>query len=325
MKLFGKATPKSSAVPPESISGGRRRPATDRAEDRPQAFSYYAQRSTAPAHLERTTAETIAENKRPQVRLMAALRIANQNRIVLTISGLLLLAGLLYMLALGGMPKIATTNISGGAYFMQNTQVYQQAAARTLSGSLFNSNKLTVDTAKVSTELMSQYPELSDVSVELPLFGRNPVVHVAPYPPAFILTTTSSGAFLIDTNGRALVSASQITDNGELAVPTLEDKSGVSVKLGKQIVSSTTVDFARYVVAVLDAAPVKYSRLVLPAGTSELDVYITGKPYFVKFNLQGDAKMQAGTFLATKKRLEVDRTAPGQYIDVRVPERAYYK
>ena len=66
--------------------------------------------------------------------------------------------------------------------------------------------------------------------------------------------------------------------------------------------------------------------MVLPVGTSELDVKLTNQPYTVKFNLEsGTARQQAGTFLATQAKLQSQNVTPGQYVDVRVGGRAYYK
>ncbi len=323
MKFSRKQTPV-----PEPPAGRRRPLSDDRGESRPQAFSYYAQRpanATPKSQPERPVPEA-QTGRRPAFKMPPlAEHISTRYKLGLALSALVLTAGLVLLLSLSTSPRVEVASASSQAYYVQNTTVYQQAAARALGGSLFNRSKLTVDTAKVSQELTSQYPELRDVSVDLPLFGVRPVVRVTPYPPAFILTTTSNGAFLIDTSGRALISASQVTDNGELAVPKLEDKSGLRVELGKQVLSRATVNFARQVTAVLDAADIAYSRLVLPANSSELDVYISGKPYFVRFNLQGEARMQTGAFIATKQRLESERVTPSQYIDVRVADRAYYK
>lgn len=212
-----------------------------------------------------------------------------------------------------------------GSFFLHTTADYQQTAAQTLRSSIFNHNKLTVDTSAVSHELLTKYPEIRTATVAIPLIGSRPVVYIQPYQPAFVLSTVSNQAFLIDETGRALAPTSQIANMGELSVPTLEDQSGLPVTRGQQALPEGTVQFTQQVTRILDAAKVHYQSLTLPAGTSELDVRISGVPYYVKFNLQGDARQQAGTFLAAKQRLEQDKTTPAQYIDVRVPERAYYK
>jgi hypothetical protein len=54
-------------------------------------------------------------------------------------------------------------------------------------------------------------------------------------------------------------------------------------------------------------------------------MHINGAGYFVKFNLHGDAREEAGSYLAVKDYLASNQKTPGEYVDVRVENRAYYK
>lgn len=309
---------------PEAGGGGRRRPQADDAElRRPQAFSYYSQRSDrsagAPA-VARTPLDV------PKQRLADRLGYRpGHNRVVLVIAASAVLGISGYLLALSPNPKVVTRTAGGNVYFLQATAVYQQTAVAYLSHSLLNRNKLTVDADGLARELTAQYPEIDSASLQLPLIGQQATLTLEPNRPSFILTTTSSAAFLLDDSGRAVISTSQITDPGELAVPTLQDKSGTKITLGKQALPKTTVAFIEAFLGYLKAANVEYTDIVLPAAAGELDVTIGGTPYFVKTNLMGEARLQAGTFLAAQGRLAKDKVIPAQYIDVRVPERAYYK
>jgi hypothetical protein len=65
--------------------------------------------------------------------------------------------------------------------------------------------------------------------------------------------------------------------------------------------------------------------LTLPSGLSELDVRIKGQGYYVKFNLLGDGREEAGAYLALKSHLDAGHITPRQYIDVRVEGKGYYK
>ena len=318
MSLFGKKKTGLLQQPPAT---GRRRPAPgEQSANRPQAFSYYAQRSPVQSNTGRSLPDDAQEVDRQTVGPVAV-----RNRPILVGVGLLVVVAGVYLSALDGRPKIVTRTSGGNAYFLQETQVYQEAAAKSLASSIANKSKLTADTAKVSADLMQDYPEVQKAQVALPLIGRQPVVYVEPYRPAFILTTVSSAAYLLDENGRALVSTSQITDPGELAVPTVQDKSGVTVTLGSRALPSDTVRFIEETAALLLAAKVQYSSIVLPQTANELHVYISGTPYYVKYNLQGEARLQTGTFLAAQARLKRDKATPAEYIDVRVPDRAYYR
>lgn len=311
MKFFKKSTQPTRPI-------GRQRPTDSEAEGRrARAFSYYTQRSD--------NAETLGRGTDHIVERSGRARAVLHNRLILT-TGLIVCLGIIgYSLILNDNPRVIKVNSGGSAYFMQDSEAYVRTIHKTLTSSILNSNKLTVNTNGIATDLKQNFPEIADVDVVRPLIGQSLLVRITPSVPSFILTTTDSKAFLLDKNGRALVSTSQIVDNGELSVLTIHDASGLPVKLGSQALPRSIIEFTETVTHILAQQKVSISSLTLPRATSELDVAIGGTPYFVKFNLQGDAVGQAGTFLSTKARLERDKITPAAYIDVRVSERAYYK
>ncbi len=308
---------------PSPEPAGRRRPLSS--ADRPSAgpataFSYHAQRSYNDGNTGRLDNEQAVVRDRPRP---ASYAERHHGLLVVLTIGLVL--GGLYSLFSGTDPKMILLQDKATAYFLQDPDVYRRSVQDTLSASIFNRNKLTVDTSSVRQNLLSNYPEIKHVSGVLPIIGGQQQVFIEPYKPSFILTTTDHNAFLLDATGRALASTSQISDIDSLHVPIMQDQSGISVKLGSRALPSRTVSFTQTVVAALAAKGVTASSLVLPRTVYELDVYIAGKPYFVKFNLQGDPLQGAGTYLATKQRLEKDKQPVAAYIDVRVAGRAYYR
>jgi hypothetical protein len=161
--------------------------------------------------------------------------------------------------------------------------------------------------------------------VTLPLFAKRPIVYLQPDTPALILVA-QNGSFVVDTDGKALLRSDNLPSGNGRDLVKVMDKSGLEVRLGQQALSSSDVDFVRTVAAQLAAAKVEISSMVLPAGTSELDVGIAGQAYFVKFNLQNDdARQQAGTYLAARAKMLSQHVKPAHYVDVRVDGRAYYK
>jgi hypothetical protein len=63
----------------------------------------------------------------------------------------------------------------------------------------------------------------------------------------------------------------------------------------------------------------------LVVGGGELDVKHTGLSYIVKYNIYENARKSFGTFFAAKEYVERSNIHPGEYIDVRIAERAYIK
>lgn len=225
---------------------------------------------------------------------------------------------------LSSTPHVTLLTDKTTQYFLQDESVYRKTATASLGGSIFNHSKLTVDVSTIRSALVSKYPEIKNVSVSVPIFGQNPVVNIEPYQPSFVLKAAAGSSYVLDATGRALVTADQVSRLNELQLLTVQDKTGVDVRLGERALPSSTVDFARTVTSAFAAKDITISGLTL-SSAYELDVQVTGTPYFVKFNTQEDPLQQVGAYIAVRQRLATDKSTVGQYIDVRVPERAYYK
>ena len=305
----------------ESEEIGRRRPArTGNGEGQSRIFSYYAARSTNETNVGRALPQDIPSRRDKGHRTF-------KRRASLVVLGLGLLAVIASQLALSPDPKVVV--LAGGAgskVFLQSTATYEQAASVLFKKSFGNRNKLTVNAANISSALKAQFPELTDVSVTLPILGSQPVVYLQPAGPSFVLAA-HSGSFVLDSAGRALVTAGDVPQLAALHLPTVTDESGLQPHLGAAVLPSNNVAFIKTVVAQLGAQHFSVQRIVLPAGASEVDAYIAGKPYFVKFNLQDQsgALQQVGTFVAVAQSLAAGGKTPTQYIDVRIDGSAYYK
>jgi hypothetical protein len=95
---------------------------------------------------------------------------------------------------------------------------------------------------------------------------------------------------------------------------------------GQRVLTSNEVQFIQTVVYELAQKHLVVSHMNLPQGTAELDAYINGLNYYVKFDIQNtDARQQAGSFLATIHYLQEQGTGPAQYVDVRTDGRVYYQ
>lgn len=284
-----------------------------------EVFSYHAHRSGSTANVGRLDAAAI-ESLHP----VARTRWYAATWAVVAVFGVLLLA-VMALTALGGQPRVVLKSTASSRYFLQDESVYRQAITKYLRSSLLHQNKLTLNEADLARTIAHDYPEIKSVVVHKPLIGTSPEVTLTPYDASYILTTTAADAVILDENGHAMVPAGRVADSAGMGLLTIQDKSGRAVAPGAQALPRTTIQFIDTVAAVLKSQNIAITNLVLPAASSELDVYLTGKPYYAKVNLQGDARLQAGTLVATAKQFEKDKVTPMQYVDVRVPGRAYYK
>jgi hypothetical protein len=229
-------------------------------------------------------------------------------------------------LRLSSSSKVDSLNEPAASFLLHDQKTYQAAVDGYLARSIWNGNKLTINTEAIALNLQRDFPELTSVNVALPLVGHRPVVYIRSAAPRLLLASHAGQSYVVDENGKALIAATHVPNLAALKLPVIDDESGIHLSEGKTVLSSSSVSFIRVVLAELAAQHVSLQRISLPAGTSELDVYPSGVSYFIKFNLQSETALgQVGTYLATAEHLQEQGITPTQYIDVRVDGRAYYK
>lgn len=285
----------------------------------PKPFAYRSQRS-----------DTDATTGRKQPRESSDAQTARPgwlSRVGAIVLSFAALAAAINLLTLSSQTSVSVIKQDGQAgSLMQDKSVYQQAASDLFADSVWNRNKITVNTGAVERQMEQQFPELNNVAITIPWLTHRPVVHIEPAAPGLVVKK-SDQAWLLDDQGRVLVKAN---DESELPASDgllrVNDQSGLQAATGEQVIPAQQIRFMETVVAQLAARQYTVSELILPAASSQLDVKLVNEPFQVKFNLQSNtAREQAGTFLATIAKLKKENAIPGQYIDVRVPGRAYYQ
>lgn len=286
--------------------------------DRPQAFTYHTLRSSMPAAAGRRRLRDAVNARTASRAARFSLQRFGLLAVIIAVS-----ISVVSILTLTPDPKVLPLD-PGQTAFLHSTATYQQAAAKLFGASFASRNKITVDTAAIGSALQHEFPELASVTIKLPLIGHRPIVYIAPTQAVLALMTTANHVYEIDASGRALAQTSGTAEAASL-VP-VKDNSGAPVHVGQPALASDTVSFIQAVLYQMQHKQLDVSTFVLPAGESELDMYVAGQPYFVKFNLADDTPVQqTGTFLAVRHQLQGQGTAPLQYIDVRLAGRAYYR
>lgn len=305
----------------KSLSPSGRNPVYNERPRSPRAFSYHANRADEGFNTGRM------QPREQDVRRQAKLSRYWRQRFGMIVASVVIVVCAVNVLQLSVDPKIVPLTSSSNNYFLRTNSEYEQAVKKLFESSLFNSNKITVNTSRIAQQLKQESPELSDVSIMLPVIGHRPVVYIAPTTPSLVLSSNQNEAYILDQNGKALANVSQVPNFGALHLPEVVDQSGLKIELGSVALPSADVSTIQTIVGQLQSQHYQLSALVMPAAASELDVHFVGKPYIGKFNLHtpDSARQQAGTFVATDQYLAGQHKVPGQYIDVRVDGRAYYK
>lgn len=289
---------------------GRNRQTADRANA--PVFSYYASRSGS--ETQRGRFEAPATHKRGLERL---------KHLPTAIALIAIVVSLIYASLLDNRPRVMVSASSTGKSLQRPNAVYESYLTKQMGDTFTNRSKLTFNGEPIVASLQKQFPEVANAIITIPLVGHRPVVHIAVSSPAFILGSTS-GAYYISADGKPLVRVSEV-ENPLPNMITVTDETNLPVTIGKQILPTDTVSFISAVIKQLQATKTPIQSVTLPLEANELQVRIVGQPYAIRYNTLGDARIETGTFLAVKKRLEGSGEKPKEYIDVRVEERAYYK
>ena len=309
MSLLPRSSPKSKNMP--------RSPRQTRLQPTPKQdfFSYHASRQTADTQ---QAAPRKSANKPKVTR-----RQWDAQRLPTILALLVLIGSIGYVSTLTTNAKVVVNKASNTAS-LRPVGVYQQAASEILEDSVLNKSKLSIDTNKISRTMQQQFPELSNVTVVLPMMGHRPIVEVFTLKPALLLSS-SKGVYAVSDTGKTMIRTSDVKNVGDMAIPTIRDESDISVELGQGVLSAQDVKFITTIAKQFEAKKLSVSSFTLPRIASELHVRITGQPYYVKFNLLTDARVSAGQYFALKAKLDKDHVTPAEYVDSRVEEKIFYK
>lgn len=280
-------------------------------------FSYHAQRSAEAGQFERVVFRPAVNG--PQSRSWLKLWL---NRVCVLVLLLAIGWGLTRLLIISPNPEILPFDQSSAA-LLRDAPVYQQAA-RKLFSSVLNRTKLTANTVAIGLRLKQEFPELAVVSVRLPLIGSRPQIYIKPAVSVIALTADNGESYVVDQTGHVV---RRITASEVAGLPLTNVKDGDTItRLGQQALSVQTVAFIQELIFQLSYKHLTVSYFVLPAGKSELDMYLHSANYFVKFNVADyTPDQQVGTLFAIVHDLQGKGITPSQYIDVRVEGRAYYQ
>lgn len=282
-----------------------------RPEQSASVFSYHANRSNS----EIAVGRNIATRSRKQFRWFLLPTYVAIAAICLSV---------LYLLSLETNPRLNVLGSEEDKLILQASPVYQKAAQDELNGSILNRSKLTLNTKTIAQKLQDRFPELSEVSITIPIGARRPIVEIQPAQPAMIILS-HSGSFVIDANGKALVESNRAEKLKTLNLPIVTDESGLDIKPGTFVLPTDSGNFIDQTLSQLEAKGLAVETVTLPKTANELHVRLKGKGYYVKFNISGDARLQVGALVAVKERLEAEGKNPAEYIDVRVEEKVFYK
>ncbi|HUC95732.1 MAG TPA: hypothetical protein VMR76_02105 [Candidatus Saccharimonadia bacterium] len=237
---------------------------------------------------------------------------------------LAVLATIVYISTLNDRPQIIVENTSQ-INFLHSNDDYQSSVQKILDGSLLNKSKFTINTNSIETKLEMEYPELQKATVIIPLTGHKlQLVLVASKPVATLENKT--GYYLLSDQGVIIMKFSSYSQMLKVHLPLIIDQSNSKVSLGTGFISSESISFIENIIFQYSKHSVDIEHFNLPVVPYEVDVQTRGENYITKYNLLADSNYQIGTYFSTIEYIEKNnQPTPTQYIDLRVPGKAFIK
>lgn len=319
---------------PERRDSGRRSPSRGQSS---QVFSYYAGGRTRPAQSQsyessrHNRGETLgrSDDRTPGTSKTRRFRRASSRLHIRHTPSYLALGavgiGVLWTLSLSGSPRVVVEPVSGISPKRDAAQ-YTDGVSAIWSDSWRNATKLTTDTHATEQKILQTYSELSDVRIQMPLLGRRPTIVLVPT--SAVLRLESGGrTYYISPDGKALLDTS-VVDTG-VTLPTLKDEANITVNAGQQVIPRDSVRFVVQLAAQLTAQGVSAPSLLSLSNQAVNQVTMTTSDhsYYVKFQIDDPATVRqaVGSYIAVRDQLAASGVRPGEYMDVRIPEKVFYK
>lgn len=281
---------------------------------KPASFQYSSNRMAAERGFDRGGAEreqAYADKLRLRLR-----------RVPYALGLICLLVGAVYLSTLSTSPQII---LSGGQQQIRAKQDYQKAAEDLLKSKLANRSKISFNGQQLAEHLQDKFSEIKTVNVSTPLVRHRPVIELSLASPALVFVSGST-TYLLDERGIVLFDTKQTSHQVETSqLPVVSDQTSFSVEINKPALSSGQVQFVNEIVRQTADKKLEITSMELVGGGGQLDVRFKDLRYKVKFNFYEEGRRSAGAFLAAKEQLELEGTQPSEYIDVRIPTRAYVK
>ncbi len=242
--------------------------------------------------------------------------------VIKRITMVLIIVVLLFGLWLKPDPQV--TVISQEGTIRRDEATYQAGVKQIWTKRLLNQSKLTMQSDKLSKEIELLYPEIDSATIELPLLGRISNVVITSGRPILLLIT-QGGAFYVAENGRTMARSDQVMASSLGSIPTVRDDSGIVPEAGKPALPLQQVQTVITMLELCKQAKIELESVVLPPAPNEVALVVKGTKYSVKFSLSEDPKQGIGALIAIREKFTAENITPSAYVDLRVPDKAFYK
>ncbi len=223
---------------------------------------------------------------------------------------------LLLLVLIARATTIATINVEG--YQAIAKPQLEKLVHDGLQRQWLGRNLLLMDSSGLASYLAEHEAAIKSVEVTRKL-PRTLMVSITERQPS-LNWKTAGAVFLLDANGTIIGPTSGVYAN----LPTITDSNNLPAKTGDRVVTTSFVAFCRELVGLLPGTGFPVNSLSIPASTSEVYVQ-TSNNLTLKFDTTRPAGEEIADLRQVQQELRRTKKQPTQYIDLRIPHKAYYK
>jgi len=215
----------------------------------------------------------------------------------------------------------------------RDTAAYVDFATDYMQRSPISQSKLLFRSTDFEQSMIQEFPEIDQISAVIPLGGRKLDVNMSlSIPLALVMSGLQKG--VIDSTG-SLVSSdidslllSRLSDS----LPSLRFSTPQeNFSAGSTLLTSTEVELLQLIISELQNSsttfassdPLQVSEFLFNVSDGQLEVRFANQPFYAKFSIYADVRLQVGTMMQTFKQLDREGQLPASSIDVRVPGKVY--
>lgn len=203
-----------------------------------------------------------------------------------------------------------------------NTELSQdlhRGVEQYLSTGILGRNWLFLNTNSLRSNLQKSFSGQESITVDK-IFPSKLVIKTDEQK-AGLIWRTGARRFVVSVNGRVMseLQPSELPD-----LPIVIDTSNIPLQVGDQAVSRQFVAFTTAIYQEIKTLSLGPAELMVHETTGELIVN-TNQKYAIRFDATVDSSVQIESLRAILSLLQQQNKKPLEYIDLRIPNRAFYK
>lgn len=177
-----------------------------------------------------------------------------------------------------------------------------------------------INQKQLTSDLQTAHPEINGLDITKQWYGGD-VAFVVTFRRPILVWETDGKRFYVDSQGVAFE-----YDHFGGRYVAVSDQSGIPpATTGGAVTSNRFINFlGKMVGAVNGGGKGSVADVIIPAATREIDLKLQGRGYLIKTQTDRDPLQQAQDIVNALTWFDTRKVTP-QYIDVRTPNKAFYK